>query len=63
MSDTSIRRVSISDQARAAAWRFVQTGEPQENPHAGTPEAQVWRSAYEVQILALSAGVALEVQA
>lgn len=54
MSDTSIRPVTIAEQAEAAARRFMETGEQQGNPHAGTPHEQAWRSAYEVQILDLS---------
>lgn len=55
MTDTSIRRVTIAEQAELAARRFIETGEPQPNPHAGTADEQAWRSAFERNLLALSA--------
>lgn len=54
-TDTSIRRVTIAEQAEAAARLFMETGTPQPNPHAGTADEQAWRSVYERWILALSA--------
>lgn len=52
MSDLSIRRVSIAEHAEIAARRFVETGEPQHNPHEGVlGDAQAWRSAYERYLL------------
>lgn len=55
MSDTSIRRIEIAEQAEQAARRFVETGEPELNPHEGTENAQVWRSLFERWLLALTA--------
>jgi hypothetical protein len=55
MADTSIRRVSLAEQAEAAARRFVETGEPEPNPHKGTDDEQPWRSLYERWLLALTA--------
>lgn len=54
MADLSIRRVTIAEQARMAAARFMETGEPQPNPHEGE-EAAAWRSAYDRYILQISA--------
>lgn len=55
MADTSIRRVTIAEQARTAAARLMETGEAQENPHAGTDQEQIWRSSFDRWVLALSA--------
>jgi hypothetical protein len=55
MTDTSIRRVTIAEQAQLAAAKFMETGEKPDNPHAGTADEQAWRSAFERWLLALSA--------
>lgn len=47
MTDLSIRRTTIAEQADAAARRFVQTHTPEQNPHEGTPDAPVWKAAFE----------------
>lgn len=43
MTDFSIRRVTIAEQAEAAARRFIETGERQDNPHRGTPDERTWQ--------------------
>lgn len=67
MADTSIRPVTIAEQARLAAQKFVDTGEPQPNPHLGGAtnyaDAHAWHAAYCRYILMLSAereGIVLE---
>lgn len=45
--DTSIRRVTIAEQADLAARRTAETGEIQPNPHEGTQHATEWKCAYE----------------
>jgi hypothetical protein len=47
MCDESIRRVCIADQAQAAARRFVETGQCEPNPHAGTPDEPVFKAAFD----------------
>lgn len=59
-TDASIRRISIAEQAEAAARLFMETGSPQANPHAGMAGEQVWRSVYERWCLALSAAADTE---
>lgn len=54
-ADTSIRPVTVAEQAEAAARRFVESGEPEQNPHKGTPAEAKWRSSYERWLLALTA--------
>lgn len=56
-TDTSIRPITIAEQAEAAARRFVETGEPITNPHAGTEHEQKFRSLADRWCLALSAEV------
>jgi hypothetical protein len=63
MADLSIRRITIAEQAREAAARFVQTGEREANPHAGTAEEQLWRSAFERYVLQFSAAQDTEASA
>jgi hypothetical protein len=53
--DTTIRPITIGEQAEQAARRFVATGEPEPNPHAGTDQEQRWRSCYERWLLQLTA--------
>lgn len=53
--DHDVRPITIAEQAEAAARRFIATGEPQHNPHAGLPGEQRWRSVYERWLLALTA--------
>lgn len=60
MADLSIRLLTLAEEAEAAARRFVDTGEPQDNPHRGTPDEQAWRSAYERWLLQLSAAADTE---
>lgn len=55
MSDLSIRRMTIAEEAQAAARRFIQTKDAEPNPYVGTDDEQVWRSAFERHLLALSA--------
>lgn len=51
MSDLSIRRISIAEQADRAAQRAAETGETQPNPHTpGTPEHRLWQCAFERQL-------------
>jgi hypothetical protein len=57
VNDTAIRPITIAEQAEAAARRFVQTGEKEENPHRATGNEQRWRSCFDRWVLALSAGV------
>lgn len=54
-TDTAIRRVTISEQAREAALRFLQTGEEQEHHHEGA-DAAAWELAYERYKLAPRVG-------
>lgn len=51
MTDPSIRRVTIAEQANLAAQRTAQTGEIERNPHEGTPDAGEWQRAYERYLL------------
>lgn len=60
MTDFSIRRVTLAEQAEAAARRYLETGERPENPHAGTADETPWRHAFEVWLLALSAAAETE---
>lgn len=57
--DTSIRRISIAEQADAAAWRTVHLGGIETNPHPqGTDDAAAWQAAYERFLLLHSSGEA-----
>lgn len=57
MADTSIRRVTIAEQADAAAQRTVQLGGIEPNPHPqGTEDAAAWQAAYERFLLLHSSG-------
>ena len=53
--DHTIRPITVAEQAEQAARRFVDTCEPQPNPHTGTALEQRWRSLYDRWILQLSA--------
>jgi hypothetical protein len=52
---TNIRPITLAESAQMAAARTVETGEIAQNPHAGTDDAQAWRSAYECELLRVSA--------
>jgi hypothetical protein len=56
VSDLPIRPITIAEQARDAARRFVATGETESNPHQGTAQEQVWRSAFDRYVLLFSTG-------
>jgi hypothetical protein len=56
MADASIRRVTIAEQADAAARRTAQTGELERNPHEGTQDSGEWKRAYERYLLLHTSG-------
>lgn len=54
--DHHIRPITIAEQADLAARRFIDTGEPEVNPHeAGSPAAVEWKRRYEIALLRLTA--------
>jgi hypothetical protein len=53
MTDTSIRRVTLAEQAEAAARRYLHTGEREPNPHAGTDDERAYQLALDRWLHAL----------
>jgi hypothetical protein len=47
--------LTVAEEAKAAARRFVASGQAEVNPYAGTADEQRWRSSYERWLLALTA--------
>ena len=56
MADTSIRRVTIAEQADLAARRAAETGEVEPNPHQDTADQGEWQRAYERFLVLHSTG-------
>jgi hypothetical protein len=55
MTDHNIRKLTVAEQAQAAARRTVDSGVIEENPHVGTQDGPDWKSAYERYMLQFSA--------